>query len=321
MIKLKHILFEEDSTDVTNPNTILVKNKKSGEKYTISKKSYDPELHTKLNGDDVDTKTDKEKTTALPSEKKLTPIDFISKKEQTAIVAGVKDIRPDLKNKLLNYGFNDWFRDYDGIMVGVTSDKPEITKDSTQNAGKILKKTQAVSIAKHSVINTFKPDKQTVQVVKEYRGNAIKINNFLRDKISLDKDNTKRFTTIVKKMDEYFKNPDSQLEYNTVVYRGVDNDVLPIFLKKKSWKDDGFVSTSMNPFITEKFGDVFKPNMRNPLFRMLLKKGTPVLMLSCDTDEFCGETEITLPRGCKFSVASFNETTNVCTLNVEFPNA
>lgn len=319
MIKLKHILFEEDSTDVTNPDKILVKNKKSGETYSISKKSYDPEIHSKVNGEDE--KQEKGKPIKLPTAKKVTPIDFIDKKEQAAIVGGVKDIRPDLKTKLLNYGFKDWFKDYDGVMVGVTSHKKDTEKDSTEKAGKILKKIQAVSLAKFTVINTFQLDPKTLQAGKEYRGNAIKINNFLRDKISFDEQNTKRFTTIVKQLDSHFKNPDSQLQYTTIVYRGVDNDILPIFLKKKSWKDDGFVSTSINPFITEKFGDGFTPSMRNPLFKILLKKGSPVLMLPCEKDDFCGETEITLPRGCKFSVASFDETANVCTLNVEFPNA
>ena len=48
MIKLKYILLEKDEkSDSENPDKILVKNKKSGKSYYISKDSFNPSIHQK----------------------------------------------------------------------------------------------------------------------------------------------------------------------------------------------------------------------------------------------------------------------------------
>lgn len=290
MIKLKHILFEEDSTE------------KSSEKGEKEKKSTEQ---------------------PVTKEKGLTPIDFVPQTERVEIVKAVKDIRPDLRNKVLGYDFTETFKEYDDAMVGVNSNKQETQQNSIETARKILKRVQAVSVAKHTILNTFKLDPETLQAAKEYRGNAKKINDLLRNKISFDKEEEKRLKGIISKLDTYFQSPDSKLGTETIVYRGVKNEMLPLFLKKKEWKDDAFTSTSLNPFISENFseGETFTPHMRTPLFRIILEKGDSILMVPCSEDDFCGETEITLPRGCKFTLGDADVDTNVYTLNVEFPNA
>lgn len=330
MIKLKNILLEQDDTE--NPDKMLVVNKKSGEQYYINKKSYDSTIHRKPgepaskdknqekdNGKNTDdTKKSEEKI-----DKALTPVDFVKGKERDEIVDTVKELRPDLRDKVLNYNFTDWFRDYDSVMMGVSSDKKDVASDSMKAIVRIAKKVQSVALAKHTILNTFELDSDTLQSGKDYHNDAQNINNFLRNKFTTNEEERERISGIVNRLDRYLKNPESSLQYDTVVYRGVKNDILSTFLNKKMWKDDGFVSTSLNPLIAENFTESgsFRPSMRNPLFKINLKKGDPVLMLPCSEDDFCVETEITLPRGCTFSIKSFDDVNNIYTLNVEFPNA
>lgn len=328
MIKLKNILFEEDQTDKDNPNKILVINKKSGEEYYINKNSFDSSIHNKAGDNKPEDKKEeptpkKQKEVEDKIDKALTPVDFIKGKEKEDIVDTMKEIRPDLREKVLTYNFTDWFRDYDGVMMGVSSKDPDTAKESLRAITRIAKKVQAVALAKHTLLNTFDLSKETLESAKYYHTNSPSVNDFLRKKFTLDNEERKQLSEVINKLDRYFKSDESRLEHDAVVYRGVKNDVLDYFVEKKKWQDDGFTSTSLNPLIAENFteGGSFKPHMRNPLFKINLKKGDPVLMLPCSEDDFCVETEITLPRGCKFSIRSFDEKTNVYTLNVEFPNA
>lgn len=328
MIKLKNILFEEDETDKDNPNKILVVNKKSGEEYYINKSNFDSAIHTKAgdnknDGEEKETTPKKQKEVEDKIDKALTPVDFVRGKEKEEIVDTMKEIRPDLREKVLKYNFTDWFRDYDGVMMGISSKDPDVAKESVRAITRIAKKVQAVALAKHTLLNTFDLSEETLESAKYYHTNSPSVNDFLRKKFTLDKEERKQLSEVINKLDSYFNSDDSRLQNDAVVYRGVKNDVLDFFLEKKKWKEEGFTSTSLNPLIAENFteGGSFKPHMRNPLFKINLKKGDPVLMLPCSEDDFCVETEITLPRGCKFSIGSFDEKTNVYTLNVEFPDA
>lgn len=358
MIKLKNILFEESPTDKDDSNKILVINKKSGKEYYINKNSYDSSIHRKPEQsdspkvedadktapNDKNTKQSKEDTKSTPDEtveKAMTSVDFIKDKHREEIVDAAPQLRPDLKKKLLNFKFTDFFREYDKAMLGINSGNSELSKKSTRMVLNIAKKIQAVSIAKHSVINTFDLSKELIKSAIEYHNNSPRINKLLRDsygkmkwspeeiKAIFDKDLSAEELSKLEpiqaifRLDEYFKSDDSKLQYDVTVYRGVKNDILKSFLEKKTWTDHAFLSTSINPLIAENFaeGGSFKPHMRQPLFKIELKSGDPVLMLKCSDDEFCVETEITLPRNCKFTISEFDEKNNVYTLAVEFPNA
>ena len=345
MIKLKNILFEEDSTDKDNPDKILVTNKKSGEEYYINKQNYDPSIHEKPSDNSSEAKEEtssaKKETPDEKVEKAMTAVDFVKDKHKDQIIDTAPQLRPDLKKRLLNFKFNDFFREYDMAVAGVNSGNPELSKKSARMALNIAKKIQAVSIAKHSVVNTFSLSKEVVKSAKEYHNNSPRINKLLRDSYGKLKFSPEQLRTIFDKelsaeelvklepikaifeLDKYFGSDESKLQYDLTVYRGVANDVLDTFLESKKWTDHAFVSTSINPLIAENFteGGAFKAHMRDPLFKIELKAGDPVLMLKCSEDEFCVETEVTLPRNCKFKITSFDEKTNVYTLGVEFPNA
>jgi hypothetical protein len=358
MIKLKTILFEQEPTQKEDPDKILVVNKKSGEEYYISKNSYDPNKHrkpeesdsTKVEDSDKtssedksskESKDDKKSTPDETVEKAMTSVDFIKDKHKDDIIDVVPDLRPDLKKKLLNFNFSDFFREYDNAMLGVNSGDSELSKKSTKMILNIAKKIQAVSIAKHLTINTFSLSKEVIDSTKEYHNNAQRINKLLRDSYGKMKWSPEQIKAIFDKdlsaeelsklepiraifeLDKYFKSDDSKLQYDVTVYRGIRNDVLKQFLKEKTWTDHAFVSTSINPLIAENFteGGSFKPHMRDPLFKIELKQGDPALMLKCEEDDFCVETEITLPRNCKFTISGFDQKNNIYTLDVEFENA
>ena len=58
-----------------------------------------------------------------------------------------------------------------------------------------------------------------------------------------------------------------------------------------------------------------------PIFEIKLKRGSKVLMLPCSEDEYCIESEITLPRGCSFKIEGHDKEKNVYKVSVEMPNA
>jgi len=118
-------------------------------------------------------------------------------------------------------------------------------------------------------------------------------------------------------MDEHFQTAGAKLENDITVYRSVDKDVIDDFVDAKEWIDNGFVSTSLNPIISEKDENI----ERNPILKIHLRRGDEVLMLPCPEDEYCIETELTLPRGCKFTITGYNEVKNAYDVSVEYPNA
>ena len=126
-------------------------------------------------------------------------------------------------------------------------------------------------------------------------------------------------------LDDHFKSDNAKLENDTVVYRGIRKEVLQKFVEAGEWVDNGFVSTSLNPIIAEDFTDKElvsgERKKRTPIFKINLKRGDRVLTLPCSEDEFCIESELTLPRGCKFKITGKDEEKNIYEISVEYPNA
>jgi hypothetical protein len=134
----------------------------------------------------------------------------------------------------------------------------------------------------------------------------------------------------INNMDDYFDSQGSILDNDTTVFRGVTLNVLDKFIEANEWIDNGYTSTSLNPLIAENFTYTKKvidgvtmeygKQKRPALLKMKLKRGMRVLSLPCAEDEFCIETELTLPRGCKFRIASYDKKNNIYNVEVEQPN-
>jgi len=259
----------------------------------------------------------KEKETAEKEPAKtLTSVDFIDSKTRDKIYGVSKNVRPDLKKKVLGLNFDDFLKKFDDGMLKYAAGETE----EKQDVQKIGNQVQSVSLAKHSIFNTFKLEAPVKNAGLEYYKNSKEINSLLRTGIISDK----KLSAVIKTLDEYFKSDDSRLRYTATVYRGVsDLKVFKELAKIGSWQELGFMSTSLNPLISQKFaeGGSVAESMRTPVFKIILKPGTPVLMVSCSDDPFCTDTEITLPRGCKLTVVSQNKEMNIYTLSVEIPNA
>lgn len=259
----------------------------------------------------------KEKETAEKEPAKtLTSVDFINSKTRDKIYGVSKDIRPDLRKKVLGLNFDDFLKKFDLAMLKYTAGE----KSEQQDVSKIGNQVQSISLAKHAIFNTFKLDSKIKNAGIEYYKKSKEINSLLRTGVISDK----KLSPIVKTLDEYFKSDDSRLRYNVTVYRGVsDLNVFKKLAEIGGWQELGFLSTSLNPLISQKFveGGSVAESMRTPVFKINLKSGTPVLMVSCSDDPFCTDTDITLPRGCKLKVVGKNEDMNIYTLSVEIPNA
>ena len=103
------------------------------------------------------------------------------------------------------------------------------------------------------------------------------------------------------------------LDYSIVSYRSVQNEnVLQMLIDVGQWVDKTFVTTSLNPFICEGSG-----KKRMPLFEFFIPAGTSVLTLPCHSNDYCHETEVTLPRNCRYTIQGFNETRNIYKVLVE----
>ena len=128
-------------------------------------------------------------------------------------------------------------------------------------------------------------------------------------------DSTQSFT--INSLDFAFREELQRLDFNLVVYRSVETpDVLQHFLDAGTWVDKGYVTTSLNPLIVESLD-----KKRLPLFEMLIPAGSSVLTLPCKVNDYCHETEITLPRNCKFTIHGYNEKRNIYKVLVEQINA
>jgi hypothetical protein len=314
------------------------------------KKKGGVDLMAGLGGD----KDDKKKEEKPKEEKKLTPQEKLEKKlgsyvylddkEKEEIVQDIENTRPDLKKKLINFRFTSFFREYDNLLQTLkTQDSvgdKEGSKQTVVQIRKTAKRFQSIAIAKLAALSTYKNDEQTVDAAKYYHNDSFSINSFLREggKISWSKEelekiikstpDAKTLTPTKYKMynillmDEHFKSPGAVLQNDTVVYRGIKKEVLQKFIEAGEWIDNGFVSTTLNPLIAEDFSDRnLQTRGKTAIFEIKLTRGSKVLMLPCEEDEFCIESEITLPRGCRFRIEQYDKKNNIYRVSVEQPNA
>ena len=277
-------------------------------------------------------------------EKKLGSYIYLDDKEKEEIVQDIQNTRPDLKNKLIKFEFTSFFREYDNLLQTLkTQDEvgdKEGSKKTVVQIRKTAKRFQSIAIAKLAALSTYKSDEQTIQAAKYYHNDSFSINSFLREgnKISWSKDELEKVikstpdakTSMPTKykmynillMDEHFKSPGAVLQNDTVVYRGIKKEILQRFIEAGEWIDNGFVSTTLNPLIAEDFSDRnLQTRGKTAIFEIKLTRGSRVLMLPCEEDEFCIESEITLPRGCRFRIEKHDKKKNIYTVSVEQPNA
>jgi len=299
---------------------------------------------------------DKKEKDAKEKEKKLTPSETLEKKlgsyvyldnkEKDEITDDAKNFRPDLKKKLLKFEFTPFFRSYDELL-----DTLAIQQRNKDNAGakstmtsmkKSAKRIQGIAVAKLAALSSIQNDSVVTSAAKIYHTDSLAINTFLRDgrEINWDKDELEKITRNPKNriqqptkwsmynilvLDDHFKSDGAVLQNDVVVYRGIRKEVLQKFVDAGDWVDNGFVSTSLNPIIAEDFTDreltSGERKQRTPIIKINLKRGDRVLMLPCSEDEYCIESEITLPRGCKFKITGKDEEKNIYNISVEFPNA
>jgi len=310
-------------------------------------KSSDGEPSKEKKDDSGKEKSKEEPKKLSPSEKlekKLGSFVFVDEKEKEEIATDAKSLRPELKEKLLKFEFTSFFREYDNLLDQLSSqtdsDDKEGAKQTVVAIRKTAKRMQGIAIAKLAALSNFTNDDNVIKAAKYYHNDSLSINSFLREgnKISWSKDELENVikstpdakTSIPTKykmynillMDEHFKSPGAVLQNDTVVYRGIQDKVLQKFVESGEWIDNGFVSTSLNPIIAE---DFYSKNLQTrgmaPIFEIKLKRGSKVLTLPCSEDEFCIESEITLPRGCRFKIEGHDKEKNIYKVSVEMPNA
>jgi hypothetical protein len=168
-----------------------------------------------------------------------------------------------------------------------------------------------------------------IQQIRDEMADAIRRRIFINQRYSKEELESME---AINNMDEHFRTEGAVLEYDTVVFRGVFPDVLEQFTEAKEWVDNAFTSTSLNPLVAERFtyeqidlgGGVvadYGKQEKPAIFKINLKRGMRVLSLPCSEDEFCIESELTLPRGCHFTIVRHDEENNVYEVEVEQPNA
>jgi hypothetical protein len=329
---------EEPSTPKTKKGGGGLMDKLKAEKEKSSKEK------TSSNEKEEEKPDDKKETPSQKLEKKLGSYVYLDDKEKEEIVQDIENTRPDLKNKLIKFEFTSFFREYDNLLQTLkTQDEvgdKEGSKQTVVQIRKTAKRFQSIAIAKLAALSTYKSDEQTIQAAKYYHNDSFSINSFLREgnKISWSKDELEKVikstpdakTSMPTKykmynillMDDHFKSPGAVLQSDTVVYRGIKKEVLQKFIDAGEWIDNGFVSTTLNPLIAEDFSDRnLQTRGKTAIFEIKLTRGSSVLMLPCEEDEFCIESEITLPRGCRFKITEHDEEKNIYKVSVEQPNA
>jgi hypothetical protein len=277
-------------------------------------------------------------------EKKLGSYIYLDDKEKEEIVQDIQNTRPDLKNKLIKFKFTSFFREYDNLLQTLkTQDEvgdKEGSKKTVVQIRKTAKRFQSIAIAKLAALSNFANDDNVIKAAKYYHNDSFSINSFLREgnKISWSKEELEKVikstpdvkTSMPTKykmynillMDEHFKSPGAVLQNDTVVYRGIKKEILQKFIEAGEWIDNGFVSTTLNPLIAEDFSDRnLQTRGKTAIFEIKLTRGSRVLMLPCEEDEFCIESEITLPRGCRFKIEEHDKKNNIYKVSVEQPNA
>ena len=234
------------------------------------------------------------------------------------------NLYPQTREHLLQYDYEDIIDMYD-LRVG----------DKKVDFTKLYKRAEMIATSKHSLITPKTIDKETLMALGYYYLNTERINNILRYsqpslskpeierqlKLGKPKEGDKRekeyksamnaFT--IREMDYAFEEQLQRLDYNILTYRSVKSEeVLQMFIDAGQWVDKSFVTTSLNPLISE--GTSKK---RLPLFEFLIPAGTAILTLPCHSNDYCHETEVTLPRNCRYTIQGFNDTRNIYKILVE----
>jgi hypothetical protein len=310
-------------------------------------KSSDGEPSKEKKDDSGKEKSKEEPKKLSPSEKlekKLGSFVFVDEKEKEEIANDAKSLRPDLKEKLLKFEFTSFFREYDNLLDQLASQTDSGDKEGAKQTVVAIRKTakrvQGIAIAKLAALSNFTNDDEVITAAKYYHQGSNTLNDFLRSggQISWSKEDledmikktpdpknmipTKYMMYTVLTLDNHFKTSGAILQNDTVVYRGVQDKVLQKFVESGEWVDNGFVSTSLNPIIAEDFySKNYQTRGMAPIFEIKLKRGSKVLMLPCSEDEYCIESEITLPRGCSFKIEEHDKEKNVYKVSVEMPNA
>lgn len=269
-------------------------------------------------------------TTATPTETPKEPneektglktVGFLKPIEVEKLDKKTRNLYPNTRQNLLQYDFEDALNMYDDNL------------DKKKDYKKLYKRIETIALAKHSLISKMELDAETIFALKHFYINSLRINNILNygelmpyyeimkqiklgkpkegDKREKEYNSAKNSVTIIN-LDSAFDEGLQRLDYPIVSYRSVENnDVLEYFINERIWIDKSFVTTSLNPLIAE------KGKKRMPLFEYYIPSNTSILTLPCHSNDYCHETEVTLPRNCKYTIEGYNEKRNVYKVLVE----
>jgi len=325
---------EEPAADTSSPET-PTEEPKSAET-TDEKPEETPEEKPQETSSEKPEEKSEEKPEETPEEKPKEPneektglktVGFLNKVDTETLDIKTDNLYPKTREQLLDYDYEDIIDMYD---LSIGDDKVKFSK--------LYKKIESIAVSKHSLISKGKLDKQTILALQHYYVNSDKINNIIRFsqpsvskkeietqiKLGKPKEGNEREKTYnsamnaftIYEMDYAFSEQPQMLEYNIITYRSVQsNKVLQMFIDAAQWVDKSFVTTSLNPLITEGTG-----KNRLPLFEFLIPAGTSILTLPCHSNDYCHETEITLPRNCRYTIQGFNEKRNIYKILVEQNN-
>jgi hypothetical protein len=279
-----------------------------------------------------DAKDEKEKKTPDQElqDKIGSPV-LVDKNQREKIQHDAYSMRPDLKEKLLSFEYDSIFKEYNELSQN---------GGTTNDIKLIARKLQRIAIAKFSALALKSNDMLTTHYAKIYKTYEKDINDMLRkgEKIiskeeleqEMDQQGIPKELLVllnvnyaVHALDDHYKMQGSVLQNDVTVYRAIGNDIVDKFIQAKTWIDNGFVSTSLNPLITLDITDKEILTKKLTIIQMKLLRGNRVLMLPCKDDPFCIESEIILPRGCKFTMEDAVTKNNLIVYNVtvEFPHA
>lgn len=261
-----------------------------------------------------------------PNEEKtgLKTVGFLNKVDARDLDIKSDSLYPKTREHLLQYDYEDIIDMYD-LSIG----------DKNIKLSKLYKKIEMIAVSKHSLISNGKLDRQTILALNHYYVNSEKINNIIRfskpslSKIEIETQiklgkpkegdarekiyNSAMNAFTINELDYTFSEQPQMLKYSLVSYRSIQNEnVLQMFIDAGQWIDKTFVTTSLNPLICEG-GD----KKRMPLFEFFIPAGTSILTLPCHSNDYCHETEVTLPRNCRYTIQGFNNTRNIYKILVE----
>ena len=290
------------------------------------------ETSDETSSDDKKSDDKKDDTTEKPAEETKEPneektglktVGFLDKVKAEKLEKKSSLLYPESREKLLDYDFEEALDVYDSVI----GEKKDLKK--------LYKRIEMIATSKHSLLSDGDLDKQTIVALQHYYTNSEKINNIIRFsqpsvskkeieiqmKLGKPKEGDARekkynsamnaFT--IYELDYAFSEEPQRLKNNVLSYRSVENEnILQMFIDAGQWIDKTFVTTSLNPLICEG-GD----KKRMPLFEFFIPAGTSILTLPCGINDYCHETEVTLPRNCRYTIQGFNETRNIYKILVE----